>query len=71
MRTGCGVSRSVFADDLGEGVAELLEAHHGFLAGLFARVGKDFKRAGSVAQPMVCRQKRGGEAKGRGGPRTA
>ena len=46
----------VFADEGAEGVAEFLEADHGFLAGFLAGVGEDLEGAGGVADPMVGRE---------------
>jgi len=51
----------LFADESAEGVAELLETHHGFLAGLLAGVGEDFEGAGGVADPMIGGEEAWGE----------
>jgi hypothetical protein len=43
-------------------MAELFEADHGFLAGLFACVGEDFEGSRGVTNPVVGREQGRGEA---------
>ena len=45
-----------------EGVAELLEADHGFAAGAGSGIGEDFERAGGELDPVVGRGEDGREA---------
>ena len=50
-----GSLQVVFADNLAERVAELLEAHHGLARGARAGVGHHFKRTAGELHPMIVR----------------